>query len=220
RAPTTGGQAMNQFRQLRVSAWAIQNPLPVTVLFIGLLVWGLFSYMMLPIKNFPNVEFPAVSVTVTQPGAAPSEMENQITRPVENAVASLSNIEAIASTVSQGVSTTIIQFELGHDLQQATEDVRSRVEQARTEMPNGIEPPLVQRIEFDDQPIITYAVLAEGMSTAELSWFIDNTLARELQSVQGVSQVRRVGGVETEVNVSLDPVRMAPRGVEAAQVNQ
>lgn len=211
---------MNELRQLRLSAWAIRNPLPVTVLFIGLLIWGLAAYMMLPIKNFPNVEFPAVSVTVVQPGAAPSEMENQITRPVENAVASLSNIEAIASTVSQGVSTTIVQFELGHDLQQATEDVRSRVEQARTEMPNGIEPPLVQRIEFDDQPIITYAVIAEGMSTADLSWFIDNTLARELQSVQGVSQVRRVGGVETEVNVIVDPVRMAALGVTAAQINQ
>ena len=91
---------MNELRQIQISAWAIRNPLTVTVLFIALILTGLISYMMLPIKNFPNVEFPAVSVTVVQPGAAPSEMENQITRPVEDAVSSLPNIEAISSTVS------------------------------------------------------------------------------------------------------------------------
>ncbi|HEY9217691.1 MAG TPA: efflux RND transporter permease subunit, partial [Phenylobacterium sp.] len=211
---------MTDLRQLRISAWAIRNPLPVTVLFIALILTGLISYMMLPIKNFPNVEFPAVSVTVVQPGAAPSEMENQITRPVEDAVSSLSHIDAIASTVSQGVSTTVVQFELGTDLQQATEDIRSRVEQARTEMPREIEPPTVQRIEFDDQPIITYAVIAPQMSNADLSWFIDNSLGRALQGVPGVSQVRRVGGVEREINVILDPMRMTALGVTAAQVNQ
>jgi HAE1 family hydrophobic/amphiphilic exporter-1 len=207
-------------RSLKISAWGIRNPLPVTVLFIALVLVGWVSYGALAIKNFPNVEFPAVAVTVTQSGAAPSEMENQITRPVEDAVASLSNIETIASTVTQGVSTTMIEFKLGEDLQKATEEVRSKVEQARAQMPREIEPPLVQRIEFDDVPIITYAVSAPSMSNAELSWFIDNTLARSLQGVQGVSQVQRVGGVSREINVVIDPARMASYGVTAAQINQ
>jgi hydrophobic/amphiphilic exporter-1 (mainly G- bacteria), HAE1 family len=210
---------VNEVRQLRISAWAIRNPIPVAVLFIALMLAGAISYLFLPIKNFPNVEFPAVSVVVTQNGASPSEMENQITRPIEDAIASLPNIDAIQSTVSTGVSTTIVQFELGKDLQQATEDVRSRVEQARAELPREIEPPLVQRVDFDDSPIITYAVAAPAMSDAELSWFIDNTLSRQLQSVSGVGQVRRVGGVEREINVIVDPVKMAAHGLTASQIN-
>jgi len=208
-----------QSGRLRISAWAIRNPLPVSVLFIGLVLIGAISYFFLPIKSYPNVEFPAVLVTVTQSGAAPTEMESQITRPVEDAVAGLPNVDSINSTVTQGISTTIVQFELGEDLQKVTDDVRSKVEQTRAEMPREIDPPVVQRVEISDQPIITYAVAAPSMSNAELSWFIDNTLARTLQAVPGVGQVRRVGGVDREINVIIDPVRMAAQGVTAAQIN-
>ncbi len=143
--------------QLLISAWAIRNPTPVAVLFIALVIAGLISYMALPIKNFPNVEFPAVSVTVTRSGAAPAEMENQVTRPIENALSGLNHVTTIASSVNQGSSTSVVQFELGTDLQKATDDVRSRVDQTRSALPREIDPPVVQRLEIDDQPIITYA---------------------------------------------------------------
>jgi HAE1 family hydrophobic/amphiphilic exporter-1 len=205
--------------QLMISAWAIRNPTPVAVLFIALVIAGLISYMALPIKNFPNVEFPAVSVTVTRSGAAPAEMENQVTRPIENALSGLNHVTTIASSVNQGSSTTVVQFELGTNLQKATDDVRSKVDQSRSALPREIDPPVVQRLEIDDQPIITYAVSSTTMSPTELSWFIDNTVSRLLQSKEGVAQVTRVGGVNREINVLVDPDRMAAQGLTANQIS-
>jgi HAE1 family hydrophobic/amphiphilic exporter-1 len=205
--------------QLRISAWSIRNPLPVAILFIALTIVGLLAYASLPIKRFPNVSFPVVQVTVGQNGAAPSEIENQITRPVENAIASISNVRHINSTVTLGFSSTAIEFELGTDMQKATDDVRTAVERVRVDLPNGIDPPSVQRLDVDSAPILTYAVSAPAMSTEELSWFVDDTVARSLQAARGVAQVSRVGGVNREINVVIDPQRMAALGVTAPQIN-
>ena len=203
----------------RVSEWAIRNPIPVAVIFMVAVLAGLFSYFALPIKNFPNVEFPTVMVQVTRNGAAPVEMENQVARPVENALAGLSNIESINSTLTQGESDTFIQFQLGENIQKATDDVRSKVDQIRNDLPRDIDPPIVQHLDFGDQPIITYAVSAPAMSTTELSWFIDNTIARTLQAEPGVSKIDRLGGADREINVLVSPDRLAAQGLTAAQVN-
>src|SRR5580658_4397619 len=210
-------------RQLRISAWAIRNPTPVAVLFIALVIVGLFSYFSLPIKNFPNVEFPVVIVDVTQSGAAPSQLKTQVTRPVEDALAGIEDVQDVASTVSQGDSSTRIQFNLGTNMIKATDDVRAKIDNVRNQLPREIDPPTVSRFDFDDQPIITYAVSAAPgvtMSDADLSWVVDNDVARALQAVPGVGQVQRVGGVDREINVIVDPVRMAAQGVTAPQVSQ
>jgi HAE1 family hydrophobic/amphiphilic exporter-1 len=206
--------------ELRVSAWAIKNPIPVAVLFIALIIAGIGCYLGLPIKQFPNVEFPAVTVTVTQSGAAPGEMETQVTRPIEDAVASISNVKTIRSSVVQGASTTTIEFNLGEDLQKVTDEVRSKVDQTRAILPREVDEPIVQRLEITSAPIITYAVSAPNMSATELSWFIDDTVTRALQGEKGVAQVARVGGVDREINVIIDPDRMASFGVTAPQLNQ
>jgi HAE1 family hydrophobic/amphiphilic exporter-1 len=210
-------------QQLRISAWAIRNPTPVAVLFIALVIAGLLSYLTLPIKNYPNVEFPVVIVDVTQSGAAPAELETQVTRPVEDAVSGIADIQTIASTVSQGDSSTRIQFNLGTNMIKATDDVRAKIDAVRNQLPREIDPPTVSRFDFDDQPIITYSVSpAPGvsMSDAEVSWVVDNDISRYLQGVEGVGQVSRVGGVDREINVVIDPVRMAAQGVTAPQINQ
>lgn len=210
---------MSAERPLGLSTWAIRNPVPVVVLFIALTLAGMISYGNLPVKLFPNVQFPMVSVTVTQSGAAPGEMETQITRPVEDALAGIPNVNNIYSTVTQGVSVTNVEFELGEDLQKATDDVRSRIDQTRAILPREIDEPTVQRVELDSQPIMTYAVAAPAMSDVELSWFVDDTLGRALQASEGVAQVARVGGVTREINVVLDPDRLAARALTATQVN-
>jgi len=210
---------MNEQRRFAVSAWAIRNPIPVAVLFISAVLAGLIAYSGLPIKNFPNIEFPAVLVQVTRNGAAPAEMESQITRPVENALAGLSNVDSIESSVTQGSSSTLIQFQLGQDLQKATDDVRSKVDQIRNSLPRDIDPPLTQRLEVGEQPIVTYAVSDPGMSETALSWFIDNTISRKLQASPGVARIDRLGGVDREINVLIDPDRLAAHGVTASQVN-
>ncbi|MBO9543153.1 efflux RND transporter permease subunit [Caulobacter sp.] len=206
--------------ELKISAWAIKNPIPVAVLFLALMIAGFGCYLTLPIKQFPNVEFPAVTVTVTQSGAAPGEMETQVTRPIEDAVAGISNVKTIRSSVVQGASTTTIEFNLGEDLQKVTDEVRSKVDQTRSILPREVDEPIVQRLEITSAPIITYAVSAPNMSSTELSWFIDDTVTRALQGEKGVAQVARVGGVDREINVVINPDRMASFGVTAPQLNQ
>ncbi|MDB5437249.1 MAG: cation/multidrug efflux pump [Phenylobacterium sp.] len=211
---------MSEQRRFAISAWGIRNPVPVAVLFIGLVLAGVIAYMGLPIKQYPNIQFPIIAVTVTQNGAAPGEMETQITRPVEDALAGISGVKNVQSTVTQGVSTTSLQFEIGENLQKKTDEVRSKIAQARAILPRDIDEPIVQQVEIDDAaPILTYAVAAPGMTDDELSWFIDDTVSRHLQAARGVSQVSRVGGVSREINVVISPDRLAARGLTASQVN-
>ena len=209
-----------QGRHFAISAWAIRNPVPVAVLFLGLIMAGLISYMGLPIKQYPNIQLPVIAVTVTQNGADPGEMETQITRPVEDAVAGVSGIKNIQSTVTDGVSTTSMEFEIGEDLQKKTDEIRTKMASARAILPRDIDEPIIQRIEVDSAaPILTYAVAAPTLTDDELSWFIDDTVARTLQAANGVSQVNRVGGVSREINVVVNPDRLAARGLTATQIN-
>lgn len=204
---------------MKISAWAIRHPIPVAVIMIALTLAGIASYMMLPVKRFPNVEFPVVSVTVTQSGAAPSEMEQQITRPIEDALTGIAGLRHTTSSVRLGSSSTSAEFEIGTDMQKAVEDVRTAVERTRPVLPQGIDAPSVQRVDMSSAPILTYAVSAPGMSAVDLSWFVDDTVARALQAQRGVAQVKRIGGVAREINVNLDPDRMTAHGVTASSIS-
>jgi HAE1 family hydrophobic/amphiphilic exporter-1 len=204
----------------RVSTWGIKNPIPVALLFIALVLAGVWGYVTMPIKNFPEVSFPVVTVTVTQSGAAPSEMETQITRPIEDAAAGISGVKHISSTVTLGSSNTVVEFQFGTDSQKALDDMRSAIDRVRVNLPLGIDPPYVARFDIDDQPLMFYAVSSPNMSATDLSWFIDNTAARAIQSGKGVGQITRTGGLDREINVVLDPERMAAIGVTAPQINQ
>ena len=205
--------------KLRVSAWAIRNPLPIALLFVALTLLGWMSYTRLPIKEYPNIAFPLVQVSVSQSGSAPSEVENQISRPIEDALAGIANVKHITTYVSLGLSNTDVEFNLGTDMQKATDDVRTAVDRTRVQLPPGIDPPLVQRVDVDSNSILTYALSSPRLSPVQLSWFVDNTVSRFLQGLPGVAQVSRDGGQDREINVTLDPARMAAFGVTAPQVN-
>jgi HAE1 family hydrophobic/amphiphilic exporter-1 len=204
----------------RVSTWGIKNPVPVALLFTALILAGIGGYMNMPIKRFPEVSFPVVSVSVSQNGAAPSEMETQITRPIEDVAAGISGVKHISSTVVQGSSSTTIEFQFGTDSRKALDDVRSAVDRARVNLPLGIDPPYVGSFDSDSPPLMFYAVSSPTLSATDLSWFIDNAAARAIQARKGVGQVTRTGGLDREINVVLDPERMAAIGVTAPQINQ
>jgi len=202
-----------------ISAWSIRNPIPIVLMFIVLTIAGLTSYFNLRTNNFPDVALPIVVVSVIQPGAAPTELETQVTRLVEDSVASLGRVKKITSTVSDSASNTTIEFELGVDLEKATNDVRNAISGIRQNLPADIQEPIVQRIEFTGQSIINYVVRAPGMSPEELSWFVDNTVSKRLLGVAGVSQINRDGGVNREIRIKLDPDRLEAAGVTAAAVS-
>ncbi len=206
-------------RSFRLSTWAVEHPLPVILLFVALTVAGLIAFATLPVKRYPDINFPAVAITVTQPGTAAGELESAVTRPIEQAVAGLPRVEIIVSTAVQGVSTTVVQFDLGQDLREATDKVRALVDQARSRLPTGIDPPIVRQVEIEDIPILSYAVVSTRQPIGALSTLIDNDVVTAIQRVPGVSKVTRIGGVAREINVIADPARLTAMGLTIAQLN-
>lgn len=202
-----------------VSAWAIRKPIPTIVLFIVLTFAGLAAFLRLPINANPNVSFPIVTVTVTQASAAPAELETQVTRRIEGAASGLAGVSHIRSTITTGVSTTTVEFQIGIDPDRAANDVREAVTQIRSDLPQSIQEPQVARVDVDGGAILYYAVKSSRLSPVELAWFVDNTVTRELLAVNGVQKVQRFGGVEREIRVALDPDKLLALGVTADQVN-
>ncbi len=200
--------------------WSIRNPVPVIVMFVGLTVAGLLSFPKLGVQDRPDIEFPAVIVTVTYAGVAPSQMESEITRKVEDAVATISGIEQMTSTVDEGASTTNIEFRFGTDLSAALDDVRDAMTRIRADLPPDANEPIVSRVSTAGDALVTWTVSSDSMSDTELSWFVDLVVARELSSVPGMGRVTRVGGVSREIRVDLDPDRMAALGANASDVSR
>jgi multidrug efflux pump subunit AcrB len=202
-----------------ISAWSIRNPVVPIVLFAALMLAGIISFMRMEVQQQPDIEFPLVIVTVTQPGAAPSEIETQITQRIESAVRSIAGVNAISSTATEGQSQTMIEFEIGENINEAVNEVKNAVDQARGDLPDGILEPSVIKAQTSSEPIGYFAVSAPDMTVEQLSWFIDDTVAKRLLSIPGMASVTRGGGVNREILVTLDPPRMQAAGVTAAQVN-
>jgi len=203
-----------------ISAWSIRNPVVPIVLFFGLMLMGIVSFMRMEVQNDPDIEFPVVIVVVSQPGAAPTEIETQITQRVEAAVRSIPGVLSLSSTASEGSSQTIIELQIGEDINAAVAEVKNAVDQARGELPDGILEPQIFKAETSSGAIAYFSVSASDMTLEQLSWFIDDTVAKRLLSVDGMATVERLGGVDREIRVTLDPVKMQSLGVTAPQVNQ
>jgi multidrug efflux pump subunit AcrB len=203
-----------------ISAWSINKPVPTIVIFLILTIIGWFSFTSLGIDINPNIDVPTVIVSVTQPGAGPAELESQVTKKVEDAVAGLGNIDTLISKVTDGNSRTIISFILGTSTDRATNDVRNAISQIRQNLPQEINEPIIQRLEFAGGPVITYAVKSNQRSVEELSNLVDQTISRALLAVKGVSQIQRVGGVDREIRINLNPDSLQSLGITASQVNE
>ncbi|ASK88827.1 efflux RND transporter permease subunit [Sphingorhabdus sp. SMR4y] len=202
-----------------ISAWSTRNPVVPMVLFVALLFAGLLSFNRMDVVNNPDVEFPAVSVRISQPGAAPTEIENQITQRVEAAVRSISGVKNISSTASEGSSSTFVEFEIGADVNDSVNEVKNAVDQVRGSLPDGILEPQISKVDVAGGPIGFFAVKADDMTVEQLSWFVDDTVAKRLLTVNGMAEVNRFGGVDREIRVILKPDRMQALGVTANQIN-
>jgi len=204
---------------LNISAWSIRQPLPAIVFSIIMLVLGWASLTKLPITRLPNADIPVVSVVVAQFGSAPTELEAQVTKPIEDAVSGVEGVHNISSTITDGVSATTIMFSLETNTDRALNDVKDAVTRVRGELPQNINEPLVQRVDVVGLPIVTYAAISPGKTPEQLSYYVDNVVIRALQGVHGVAQVERIGGVEREILVSLDPDRLEAVGLTAIDVS-
>jgi HAE1 family hydrophobic/amphiphilic exporter-1 len=203
-----------------ISSWSIRNPVPTIVLFLSLTIAGLYGFMQLRTNNMPDIDLPTVTVTVSQSGAAPSEMEVQVARVIENTVASLEGVDDVSTSISEGSSTTTIQFTLDTDPETATNDVRNAVSTVQSSLPAGATEPVVSKVNASGSSVLTLVVDAPAMSPDALSWYVDNDVAKALLGVDGVSKITRSGGVDRVIRVELDPGRLAALGISAGDVSQ
>ncbi len=203
-----------------ISAWAIRHPISPIVLFVVLVFAGVVAFIRLPVTLNPDISFPLVQVTVSQPGAAPQEIETQVIRKIEGAVASVGNIHNINSLAIEGMASIFVEFQIGTPIDRAVTDVRDAVSKVRPDLPDGIQEPQVHRVDVDGGAIVYYAVSSPKMTEEGLSWFVDNTVTKRLLAIAGVAQVSRGGGVNREIRIELDPARMQALGITAVEINQ
>ncbi|SMC23382.1 Multidrug efflux pump subunit AcrB [Andreprevotia lacus DSM 23236] len=203
---------------MNFSAWSIRRPIPSILLFVVLTLAGLLGFDRLQIRDLPDIDLPAITVGVVLPGATPSQMETEVTRKVENALAGLGQVDHIGSTVIEGASETTLTFRLNKNMQDAMEEVRNALSSIRASLPPDVRDPLISRVRTSGSPILTYAVDSASLDEVDLSWFVDDTLGKTLLSVSGVGQITRQGGVRREVAVELDPTRLKSLNVTAADV--
>ena len=205
---------------VNISAWSIRNPLPPLVMAAAIMALGYISFTKLPITRMPNVDVPVISVTVTQFGAAPIELEAQVTKAVEDAVSGVDGAHHIQSLIVDGISSTTTIFRLETDTDRALNDVKDAVTRVRANLPRGIDEPMIQRVDVSGLPILTYAAIAPGKTPEQLSWFVEDVVIRGLQGIRGVGSVERIGSVEREIRVGLDPVRLQAVGLTPLDVSR
>ena len=204
---------------MNFSAWSIKNPVAPLLLFFMLMVLGWQSFIALPITRFPTIDVPVVAVTLSQSGSAPAEMETQVTKKIEDAVAGISGVKNVSSTVADGLSTTVIEFRMDVPTDKAVQDVKDAIDRVRGDLPGEVEAPIVTRIEVEGQAIMNFAVTAPDMTLEEVSWFVDDTIVRALQGRPGIGRVDRYGGAEREIRIELDPVKLDSYGITAQAVS-
>jgi multidrug efflux pump subunit AcrB len=204
---------------MNFSAWSIRNPIAPLLGFALLLFMGIQSFYSLPITRFPNIDVPVVSITVVQSGASPAELEMQITREVEDAVASISGVDEISSTVVDGQSQTVVMFRIEKPTDEAVQDTKDAIDRIRSDLPASAEEPVVSKIDVEGQAIQTFAVSSPNMTLEELSWFVDDTIKRELQGQPGIGRIDRYGGADREIRIALNPDKLDAYGITAVDVN-
>ncbi|MBP1206853.1 multidrug efflux pump subunit AcrB [Duganella sp. 1411] len=210
---------------MNFSSLSIKNPIPAIMLFALLTLAGLMAYKANPVQDFPDIELPIVTVTATLDGSAPAQLETEVARKIEDSVATLQGVKNIHTTVLDGVSTTTIEFVLEKQIADAVNDVRDAVARIKADMPAELRDPTVTKASTAGRVVLTFTASAaevpgEKMDKQELSWFVDNVVAKRLLAVPGIGSVKRVGGVYREIRVELDDARMAALRVSALDVSR
>jgi multidrug efflux pump subunit AcrB len=205
---------------MNFSASAIKHPTPVILLFAMLTIAGLIGFSRMKVQDEPDIDFPVVFVNTALPGASPVQLEADVARKIEHSLATISHVRHIYTTISDGLVETTVQFRLEKDVAEAMADVRDAVGRVRSDLPVAVRDPVITRLDLAGVPALTYTVRSDQIDEGELSWLIDNTISKRLMLVPGVGRVGRLGGVEREIRVELDPVKLAALNVSAADVSQ
>ncbi|WP_334187590.1 efflux RND transporter permease subunit [Noviherbaspirillum sp.] len=209
---------------MNFSSLSIKNPIPAIMLFALLTLAGLLSYRSNAVQDFPDIELPIVTVNATLSGAAPAQLETEVARKIEDAVATLQGVKNIYTKVLDGQVTITVEFILEKQIAEAVNDVRDAVARVRADLPSDLRDPSVTKASTAGRVVLTFTAAASGEGATfddqELSWFVDNTVSKRLLAVPGVGAVKRMGGVDREVRVELDAAKMAALNVAAVDVSR
>ena len=205
---------------MNFATWSIRNPIPPILLFVLLTLAGFWGFNRLPTQDLPDLELPVVTVTLTQPGAAPAQLETEVARKVEDSLATLSGLRHLRTSVTDGAVSIQVEFILEKSLSDALIEAKNAVDRIRSDLPADLLQPTVSAASSVGNPVLTYAISSSRLDEKALSWFVDDTVAKTVLAIPGVGRFERVGGDQREVRIEIDPVRIAGLGVSVADVSQ
>jgi HAE1 family hydrophobic/amphiphilic exporter-1 len=201
-----------------LSNLSIKRPILATVMMLALVTLGIFSYRRLAIDMFPDVEIPVVSVVTKFPGSSPETVEREVSKRIEEAVNPISGVKHVMSTSRESVSTVVILFHLEVKINDAVQEVRAKVGAIRGNLPQGIEDPIIQKLDFSAFPVVSLAVRSERLSPRDLTTVVEKKVKRRFENISGVGKVDLVGQSKREVNVNIDPLRLEALGMGVDEV--
>jgi multidrug efflux pump subunit AcrB len=181
---------------------------------------GLIGFQSMKVQNFPDLDLPTIQVQVSLPGATPNQLETDVARKLENAIAPLQGLKHISTKISDGAVSITAEFRLEKPVQEALDEVRSAVQTSRTDLPADLREPVISKLNLAGTPVLAYTIASSTLDEEALSWFVDKELSKRLLAIRGVGAVQRVGGVNREISVQLDPIRMNAIGMSAAELSR
>lgn len=205
---------------MNFATWSLRNPIPAVLLFVLLALAGLYGFRKLSIQEMPDMDLPLVNVTLSQPGAAPAQLETEVARKVENSVATVSGLRHVRTTITDGQVQIQAEFALEKSLSDALIETKDAVDRVRSDLPQELLQPAISAVTETDVPVLTYSISSQTMDEVALSWFVDDVLSKLLAEVPGVGRVQRLGGVQREIRVDVDPVQMNALGITAAEISR
>lgn len=205
---------------MNISSLSIKNPIPVLMFFLISTIAGLASFNSMKVQNLPDMSLPVVTVVASLPGAAPDQLESEVVKKIENSMAPIQGLKSIRSKILDGTATVTAEFRLEKPIQEALDEVRSAVSSVRSDLPSDVQEPIVNKLNLSDRPVLTYTIASDKMDVEQLSWYVDNDIVRRLLTLKGVGSVSRVGGVEREIQILLDPSKMKALNLTAADISR
>jgi len=201
-----------------LSDLSIKRPIFAAVMMLALVTLGAFSYKRLAIDMFPDVEIPVVTIVTKFPGASPESVEREVTKRIEEAVNPIAGVKRVVSTSRESVSTVMVEFRLEVRINDAAQETRAKVGAVRGELPQGIEEPIIQKVDFSAFPIVSLAVRSAALSPRDLTTLVEKRVKRRIENLSGVGKVDLVGASKREVNVNVDPARLEALGMGVDEV--
>ena len=201
-----------------LSDLSIKRPIFASVMILALVTLGIFSYRRLAIDMFPDVEIPVLSIITKYPGASPETVEREVTKRIEEAVNPISGVKHVISVSRESVSTVVVEFNLEVKINEASQEARAKVNAIRGDLPQGIEEPIIQKLEFSALPIVSFAVRSETLTAQQLTTLVEKKIKRRFENISGVGKVELVGQSKREVNVNINPTRLEALGMGVDEV--